>query len=439
MSRRRFLHTAAGLGLATASLGCLPAPGQVTPVPTPLPIQRPTIVPAKSFTDWGWPLPYAAVSVKSVDWLQAHNWWPLVICYQPLMSGFNACVAMMTTYNLLGRRGIEVMFHPDLTGLDLAQSFVAGEGQAGAVGVLPSSLLIDRGVPVNSVAIITPNLKTGTVVPNGSPIQRMADFRGSGDRIGVSHFSDAVGYLVMSASMNGLVPNRDFFFDDLSLPEQSTLPDGVAAVAPWDPTLSAIVDQNRTGRLIDNDFPYHFDNTHLIVRRELIQYTPDVVQALVDTYQESILLVRLRPRQAADVLAGLRELSRISLPLLAQQTIAYNSLYKPTFAYPFPDFWPLVNGEFTSVLSAAGQLSQTVAASTWRSFLLTGFMDVTYERLGWRRPDRPPWIPPNWTGEVGNPPYPPYETVDTLKAPQPWPAPSDLTRPWTFAGTTFYP
>ena len=58
-------------------------------------------------------------------------------------------------------------------------------------------------------------------------------------------------------------------------------------------------------------------------------------------------------------------------------------------------------------------------------------------RLGWKTPAKPCFIPNGWTGTVAKPPYPKYDNEDTLSAPQPFPVAGDLVRDWTFGGQTY--
>jgi sulfonate transport system substrate-binding protein len=67
------------------------------------------------------------------------------------------------------------------------------------------------------------------------------------------------------------------------------------------------------------------------------------------------------------------------------------------------------------------------------------FMGKTFEKLGWAIPRNPPFIPPGWTGKVGQPPYPEYLTFLNMKTPQAFPEAGDLVKPWTFKGTTYRP
>jgi len=51
----------------------------------------------------------------------------------------------------------------------------------------------------------------------------------------------------------------------------------------------------------------------------------------------------------------------------------------------------------------------------------------------------PPTIPAKWAGKIGELPYPTYDTLLNMKAPQAWPERSDLTKAYTYNGTTVKP
>ncbi|HLH74458.1 MAG TPA: hypothetical protein VKX96_14305, partial [Chloroflexota bacterium] len=124
---------------------------------------------------------------------------------------------------------------------------------------------------------------------------------------------------------------------------------------------------------------------------------------------------------------------------LLEQIVTYNTLYKPTAIYPFIDFWSIEDASVSAILASAGIIPGPVDIPAWQSALIPEFVENTFARLGWKVPTRPPWLPDNWSGKVGQPPYPPYLNVTTLKQPQTWPEPGDVLRPWKFAGTTYYP
>ncbi|MGH2458293.1 MAG: ABC transporter substrate-binding protein [Chloroflexota bacterium] len=424
--------------MALALVACATVPPPST-TPTFVVPHLPTAAPASAFNDWGWPVPYTQVSPRSIDWLQGQHWWPLGIGYQLLWSGQDAINTVMRDHRLLEQRGLDVTYVPFLSGVSLDQGLAANRIQVGSVGDVSFAALIERSAPIVAIAVLSPNQRNGTIVPLNSPLQRFADFRRSGLSIGVLVGSSSAGYLTAAARVNGLAVNRDFFFQPMDNAQQSTLPATVAGVAPREPVVDLILASRRTGRMIDVVYPYHFVCGFVIVRRELIENAPDVVQALADSVQEAILLVRYNPSGAVSTLSRDPITQTFPSSLLLQQTNASTTLYKPTFAYPFVNFWAASGAYLTGVLAASGQVTRAIDLRAWQGLLVPQFLQATYARLGWRVPERPPWIPGDWAGRVGRPPYPPYATVETLKSPQPWPEPGDLIRPWQFAGTTYYP
>jgi len=72
-----------------------------------------------------------------------------------------------------------------------------------------------------------------------------------------------------------------------------------------------------------------------------------------------------------------------------------------------------------------------------KSALRPKYMADTFNRLGWAVPKRAPFIPVNWTGKAGQPPYPPYGLAEMGK--QNFPEAGDLQREWTFGGKTYKP
>ena len=64
-------------------------------------------------------------------------------------------------------------------------------------------------------------------------------------------------------------------------------------------------------------------------------------------------------------------------------------------------------------------------------------MDATFDKLGWRVPEKPPFLPKDFGG-VGNLPYKPYGAA-LLKGAAPFPEPGELKKPWTFKGKTYMP
>ena len=127
---------------------------------------------------------------------------------------------------------------------------------------------------------------------------------------------------------------------------------------------------------------------------------PDVVQAISDAFMEATLWIRLYPDKAADFLAAEPMLKVFGKPLLLQQTRFYNNLYKPTSSYPFAKMW----GEETPAsLMAEGRnrLTKELTVKDYEDSFDAGFMDKTYQKLGWAIPAQAPFIPKGWSGKIG--------------------------------------
>jgi hypothetical protein len=67
----------------------------------------------------------------------------------------------------------------------------------------------------------------------------------------------------------------------------------------------------------------------------------------------------------------------------------------------------------------------------------TSYMDATFDKLGWRVPERPAFLPKDFGG-VGKLPYKPYGAA-LLSGPAPFPEPGELRKPWTYKGKTYAP
>ena len=171
----------------------------------------------------------------------------------------------------------------------------------------------------------------------------------------------------------------------------------------------------------------------------MIDNVPDVVQAISDAFMESTLWIRLNPDKAADFLAAEPMLKVYGKELLLQQTQLYNNLYKPTYSYPFAKLWGEEDARIAKWLKERNRLTKLLTAKDYEDSFDAKFMQKTYEKLGWKVPERAPFLPANWKGKVGELPYPEYANVTTLKEPQAWPEAGDLTKPWTFNGKTYKP
>ena len=396
---------------------------------------------AQSFTDWGWPQPYERVSQKSVDWLKQKGWWPIGVGWQGPFSGQNTINVVMDKAGLLEQRGIEAKFHVFAAGPDVNEAVASARVQVGNGGNFPFTSLLDRGVPVKAIAVVAPNLKHSTVVPLDSNIKKLADFKGSNPpaTIGIVTGSSAEFYFTQAAEVVGLQIGKDVILKNMPPSEQILMAKGIGAVVPWEPSVTIITENRKTGIEVDTIFPYNFYEGRFYVRQELIDNVPDVVQSISDAFMEATLWIRLNPDKAADLLAAEPMLKTFGKELLLQQTKLYNNLYKPTYSYPFAAMWGEEDARIAKWLKERNRLTKALTANDYEASFDTRFMEKTYQKLGWKIPTRAPFLPPNWPGKIGQLPYPEYANALTLKEPQLWPEAGDLTRPWTFNGKTYKP
>lgn len=396
---------------------------------------------AQSFTDWGWPQPYEKVSDKSIAWLKEKGWWPIGVGWQGPFSGQNTINVVMDKAGLLEKRGLEAKFQTFAAGPDVNEAVASARVQVGNGGNFPFTSLLDRGVPVRAIAVVAPNLKHSTVVPVDSPIKTLSDFKGSNPpaTIGIVTGSSAEFYFTQAAEVVGLQIGKDVILKNMPPGEQLLMAKGIGAVVPWEPSVTIITDDRKTGREADTIFPYNFYEGMFYVRQELIDNVPDVVQAISDAFMEATLWIRLNPDKAADFLAAEPMLKVFGKPLLLQQTQLYNNLYKPTYSFPFAKLWGEENARIAKWLKDRNRLTKILTAKDYEDSFDVRFMTKTYEKLGWKVPNQAPFLPVNWSGTIGTLPYPAYANVNTLNRPQPWPESGDLTKPWAFNGKTYTP
>ncbi len=395
----------------------------------------------QSFTQWGWPQPYEKISDKSIAWLKDKGWWPLSFGWQGPFSGQNTINVVLSKTDMLAKRGIESKFQVFAAGPDVNEAVASGRVQIGNGGNFPFTSLLDRGIPIKALAVVAPNLKHSTVAPIDSPLKTLADLKGSNPpaTIGIVTGSSAEFYFTQAAETIGLQIGKDVILKNMPPSEQLIMARGIAAVVPWEPSVTILTDNRKTGKEIDTIFPYNFYQGVFYVRQELIDNVPDVAQAISDAFMEASLWIRLNPDKAAEFLAEEPTLKAYGKPLLLQQTKLYNNLYKPTASYPFAAFWGQENARIATWLKGRNRLIHTLTAKDYENAFDERFMKATYQKLGWKVPAQPPFLPAGWAGTLGKLPYPAYLNVQTEKEPQQWPEPGDLTRAWAFDGKTYKP
>ena len=434
--RRAFVGALAMAGIA----------GKAFAASTKATADRPVAASDTQYTQWGWPLPYKRVSDTSVAWLKERGWWPLALGWQAPWSGQNAVMAVMDRQGLLSKRGLEQKFSSFASGPALNEQFIAAKLQVGASGNFPVNSMVDKQVPLKVISIVCPNLRHHVIVPLTSPIKSVKDFiggrRGKGNEpfvIGLTAGSSAEFYFQSMADFHGLKIGKDVLVKNMTLAEQAQMPQDVDAVVPWDFTCSLILEEKKNGRSVDVSYPYNIYQGSVYVRKELIDNVPDVVQAITDAVVEATLWIRLNPVPTVRTMQEEPQLKDVSTGLLLQQVLEYNNLYKPTYLFPFVDFWAMENVKISNWLYLNKRLQKPYSANEFGQVFAPEFMTATFENLGWKIPGFPPTISTKWRGRLGQLPYPPYDTMLTMKSPQVWPQGRDLKRAYTFNGQVFQP
>ena len=207
---------------------------------------------------------------ESIAWLKQKGWWPLAVGWQGPFSGQNTINVVMDKVGLLEKRGIESKFQVFAAGPDVNEAIAAARIQVGNGGNFPFTSLLDRGIPVRAIAVVAPNLKHSTVVPLYSPVKKLADFKGSNPpaTIGIVTGSSAEFYFTQAAEVVGLQIGKDVILKNMPPGEQLLMVKGIGAVVPWEPSVTIITDDRKTGREVDTIFPYNFYEGMFYVRQD---------------------------------------------------------------------------------------------------------------------------------------------------------------------------
>lgn len=391
--------------------------------------------------DWGWSQPYEKISDKSVAWLKEKGWWPMTVAFQPPWSGQNTINIVMDRAGLMAKRGIEAKWQAFPSGPAINEVVVSARAQVANGGNFPFTSLIDKKVPVKTIAIVSPNLLHALVVPNDSKIKSVKDLKGSAEplTIGIVTGSSAEFYFQMAAQVHGLQLGKDVILKNMPPGEQMAMPKGLAGVVPWDPTPTMIVEDRKMGRIVDVSFPYNIYEGNFYVRQELVDNVPDVVQAYADAVVEATLWIRRNPEKAADLMAEDPNLKNFPKATLLQQIKAYNLLYKPTYVYPHAKFWGEANEPIFNWLHQQKRIQNPLKGRDFEAAVDTRFLEKTFAKLGWAIPKQPVFLPANWTGKLDKLPYPEYVNPVNSKVPQTFPEAGDLTKSWSFGGKTYAP
>ena len=413
----------------TAAISSPPFPALVFAIAlvacAPEPVAAPTddAPPAKGAY---WPVPYARVSDASVTWLKQQGWWPLSVGYFADVPGYSARVPTMRDLKLLEARGLEVTYTSFLSGPPILEAFLAGQTQVTHYGDFPFWNTVDKGVPAVAWGLTGTNVEAALVVAPDSPLQRAEDLGAQGRElvVGTTLGSYCEFYMAALRETRG-IPAGSFRLAGMSMREAQLVPRGVDAVALFDPHVTFALEKG-LGRRIDDAYPTYFATGYEFMRREIVEHAPDVAQAIADANVEALLAVRADPDAAAARYVADPKAKAWSKDAVRTQIERYVTLYKPTYMYLHPDFWSVEDARVVAAQHAAGRLTRARDAADLRRDFDSRLLATTYATLGWAVPPRPVFLPPDWAGEVGRPPYPAYDTARTRTAPQPWPEAGDL-------------
>ena len=393
-----------------------------------------------AFNDYGWPQSTVQkISPKSVAWLKEKGWWPLQVAYQSPWSGQNTINLVMDKKGLLAKRGVEAKFQAFPSGPAINEVIISGRFQFGNGGNFPFTSLLDKNVPVKTIAVVNVNLLHATLVPSDSKIKSFKDFKGSNPpaTIGIVTGSSAEFYVQAAAKANGITIGKDVILKNMPPGEQMAMPKGIDAVVPWDPTPTIMVKERKNARIVSDSFPYNLYAGTFYTRQEMIDNAPDVVQAFTDAIAEATLWIRKNPDAAVTTMQEDPNLKNFSKEILREQITAYNLLYKPTFIYPLPMFWGRANEPIYTWLHENKRIQNKLTATDFARAVDTKFMDKTFEKLGWAVPKIPSFLPANWNAPMDKTPYPKYSNPLNTSKPQNFPEKGDLVRDWSFDGKVF--
>lgn len=400
---------------------------------------------APSPSDWGWPEPYATVSTKSIDWLKAKDWWPLKIGFNPLWSDGNVLMFIIRKHGLLRKRGVEAEFPTILTAGLMNEAFVPGNLQIAQSGSLGLLRIIDLKIPAAAVACY-PAQRQAFLVPLDSPLKNsLAELKGQQVLkrpavIGVTIGSSNHLGLLIAAKTLGLKEGEDYILKNMGPGDIITMPKGIDVTGIWEPNVLMMTEFIKNARILELIDRYEVFNGYSYARGELETEAPDVIQAYTDAMVEARLIARRMPEAILkEWIADPSQRGR-DPGLIRRDFEIYAVNPKPTINYPFEKaqgFWTDLEIYQANIMAEARVLRRQYSAQDMAAVLRPRYLAKTFEKLGWNVPSRPAFLPPDWSGTVGKPPYPAYGITDLGR--QEFPGPGDLARPWTFGGQTYQP
>jgi len=401
--------------------------------------------PARNFTEWGWPQPYEQISAKSKQWLQNKGWWPINAAWIVVWSSEEMIGNILQTEKLLEKRGIETKWQTFVAAGFSNEAFIPGRIQLANTGALGVLALLSNKVPTRALAVHSPGITHAATVPLDSPLKSLSDLKGAkvlkrpavvGTTTGsTNHFG-----FIAAAHYLGLTENQDYTLRSTPPGDLATGPKGIDVYTIWEPHVSYSTEVLKVTRLLEPLNPYYIYSGYYYTRQEIEDNAPDVVQLMTDAFIEAVLWAKANPDKALKSLLSHPAYGRLSPDLIKKMSERYLFWPKPTVYYPFDDpngIWPKEESRISEWAFETGVSKNKVTSADWQNVRRTSYMARTFEKLGWRVPSAPPFLPKDWAG-VGKLPYKPYSAA-LLRGPAPFPEPGELTKPWTFMGKTYRP
>jgi sulfonate transport system substrate-binding protein len=246
--------------------------------------------------------------------------------------------------------------------------------------------------------------------------------------------------LLIAAKVLGLKAGQDYELKNVGPADILSMPKGIDVTAIWEPNVLLMTEFLKNARILESVDNYEVFNGYSYIKGEIEDHAPDVVSAYADAFVEARLIARLKSEEVLSAFVD-HPSQRGRDPRFVRRDAEIHVLNpKPTLNYPFLDsqgFFIDLEIYQAGVLADANILTRRYKAEDFRALLKPKYLAATYQQLGWKTPEIPAFIPADWKGKVGQPPYPPYGLM--LLGKQQFPEPGDLVHPWQFAGKTYQP
>jgi len=337
-----------------------------------------------------------------------------------------------------------VQYSPFLAAGLMNEVFVPGRIQVAQAGSLGLLRIIDLKTPAVAVACY-PAQRQAFLVPPDSPLKSLDDLKGQKVLKRPAVWAVTIGStthlgMLIAAKLHGLEENTDYVPRNVGPNDIIAMPKGIDISAIWEPNVILMTEFLKNARILELIDSYEVFNGYSYLRGEIEQNAPDVVQAYVDAFVEARLLARLKQKEVVDLLAADPSQRGRNPALIARDAEIHVFNPKPTLSFPFENtrgFWIPLEQYQAGVMTDANVLKSRYTDANFKAVLRPGYMASTYAKLGWNVPKQPSFIPANWTGEAGKPPYPPYGMM--LIGRQQFPESGDLAKEWSFAGKVYMP